>query len=121
MMINGEFVKGGVSIDKSFKDISGGRVRLHNEWRSDVTDNGKRYRKRSRSREACIAFLLSLKKDHPEEYLKTCEMCGTTFEISARNAHKRFCSPACRTKAMKLKQAEKMNDKKEAPGRRASC
>lgn len=103
MEINGEYVKGNIYFDKSFKDMYWGRPRNHNEYRADVSYSGKRYRKRSKNREECVAFLLELKQGHPEEYLKTCEMCGSSFEIGAHGAHKRFCSPACRNKAMKLK------------------
>ena len=102
-MICGEFVKGSISFDKSFKDMYWGRPRNHNEYRADVTYNGRRYRKRSKNREECVDFLVALKREHPEEYQKSCEMCGNIFEVGACGANKRFCCPACRSKAMKLK------------------
>ena len=67
MEINGEYVKGNIYFDKSFKDMMWGRPRNHNEYRADVTYNGERLRFRSRSYEACVGFLQTQKQAHIAE------------------------------------------------------
>ncbi len=99
--INGEYVKGSISFDKSYKDMFWGRVRNHNEYRADVTYNGERFRMRSKSYKACEQFLLELKQSHIVEYEKTCEWCGAIFELTAHNSLARFCCPGCRSLAAK--------------------
>lgn len=101
MEINGEYVKGNIYFDKSFKDMMWGRPRNHNEYRADVTYNGERLRFRSRSYEVCVGFLQTQKQAHIAEYLKTCDWCGATFELTAHNSTARYCCPGCKSMALK--------------------
>lgn len=103
MQINGEYVKGNIYFDKSFKDMMWGRPRNHNEYRADVTYNRERFRMRSKSYEACVQFLVDLKQSHIVEYEKTCEWCGSIFELTAHNAMARYCCPGCRSLAARQK------------------
>lgn len=96
MYINGEYVKGTIYFDTSFKDMFWGRVRNHQEYRADVTYNDRRIRFRSKNYEDCVNFLLGLKEDHIAEYMKTCEWCGAVFE--AQQPGTRYCSPICRSR-----------------------
>lgn len=103
MEINGEYVKGNIYFDKSFKDMMWGRPRNHNEYRADVTYNGVRERFRSKNYDACVQFLLDLKQSHIAEYQKTCDWCGATFELTAHNSHARYCCPGCAKLAARQK------------------
>ena len=103
MYIDGEYVKGNIYFDKSFKDMFWGRVRNHQEYRADVTYDGKRMRMRSRNIHDCENFLLELKRSHMAEYLKTCDWCGSVFERNSHNSTARYCCPGCKAMAMKKK------------------
>lgn len=103
MKINGEYVRGNIYFDKSFKDMSWGAPRNHNEYRADVTYNGQRHRMRSRNYNACVRFLLELKQAHIAEYEKKCDWCGGVFELTARNSAARYCCPGCASLAQKQK------------------
>lgn len=105
MIINGEYVKGTIEFDRSFKDLSGANARSHQEYRTNVTYGGKRYRKRSRSYEECVKFLQALKREHLAEYLLTCDWCGSKYEINGHNNNSRFCCKACSTAYWKQKRA----------------
>ena len=106
MIINGEYVKGNIYFDKSFKDMMWGRPRNHNEYRADVTYNGVRERMRSKNYETCVQFLLDLKQSHIAEYQKTCDWCGSIFELTSTNSRARYCCPGCAKLAAK-KRSEK--------------
>lgn len=101
MIVNGEYVKGNICLDKSFKDMMWGRPRNHNEYRADVTYNGVRERMRSKNYETCVQFLLDLKQSHLAEYTKTCDWCGSVFALTAHNSQARYCCPGCAKQAAK--------------------
>lgn len=106
MYINGEYVKGTIYFDTSFKDMFWGRVRNHQEYRADVTYNDRRIRFRSKNYEDCVNFLLGLKEDHIAEYMKTCEWCGINFEST--NPSARYCSANCRNRRNAQKQRKSL-------------
>lgn len=95
MRINGEYVKGSITHDTSFKDVKNGEIRRHNKYRAVVEYNDKKSRFRSASYEECVKFLLDLKEKHIIEYTKTCDWCGKPYELTGRNSNSRFCSPGC--------------------------
>ena len=101
MIINGEYIKGNIYFDNSFKDMYWGKPRSHNEYRAEVTYGGHRYRKRSTKRHECVAFLVEMKQANLAEYQKTCDWCGNIFEIGANNANARYCCPGCAKMAAK--------------------
>lgn len=103
MYLGGEYVKGCIYYDKSFKDMAWGKPRYHNIYRADVFYNGIRERMRSKSRTVCEHFLLDLKQSHISEYVKTCDWCGSAFELNGHNSNARFCCRACAKLAAKKK------------------
>lgn len=103
MWINGEFVKGCIYRDRSLKDRgTSSKPRYHDCFRIEVRYNGHRWRTRYRTSDEAERALLELKKKYIDEYMRKCDWCGNTFEVT--NSIQRYCCKQCAALAAKRRE-----------------